>query len=297
MLLLIFFLVVFVAKGSPFCHDTRIEMTKTTSRRKRKSTNANSQLQNCIIAVAALLLILALVNVLLLHSHLHRSPSTLDLITQSTARKSSQTMTVTMQSMLEANNITSFSYADLQACPSLPRTACSATKYTIIVVCSDESLPRLMKKVLQWMHDPWIHQIVLLFPSSVQKTVLERDPFYGARFLHWDEQQMIQLVFVDLLVNVTPSSIISTEALVWVTQPNALVSNLMVRDAFRQWKSDSSRSIKISTSTQWFVVHRNWLCVLNVATNSTNNTWDATPFHELLSKLASDSKASLINTC
>lgn len=268
-----------------------------TLRGKRKP-NANSQMQNCVIAVAVFLLILALVNVLLLHSHMHRYSSNLDVLSQSVARKATKTVAVSVQSLLEANNITSFSHADIQACPSLPQAACSETKYTILAVCSDGHLPHLIQKVLQWMHDPWVHQIVLLFPSSSQ-AILEEDLHYGVRLLHWNEQHAIQIMFGDVLVNALLPLSVSTEALVWVSQPHALIPNRMIRDALGRWKSDSSRTVTVSNSVtaQWFVLHRGWLCALKTLTNRSSDAWDTKPFHDLFSLISTQPEASSRNTC
>lgn len=242
---------------------------------------------HCIVAVAVFLLTLVLVNVIFLHSHIHSYSSHFNLVSQSVVRTAPTGAVVSIQSLLETNNATSLSKEDLEACPGLPRTACFETTYTILAVCSEDRLPILVQKVLQWMHDPFVHQIYLLFPSSV-RTSLGEDPHYGARLLHWEDQHSIKLVSADSLANALQSVNISTGALVWVPETQGIVPNQMIREAFGRWKSDASRSIAISNliTRQWFLLHRNWLCVLRSITNQTSDTWDTTPLHEVFSLLA-----------
>ena len=277
---------------------------ETPSRGKRKrNANANSRMVNVIVAVAVFLLMLALVNVIFLHSHMHTYSSNFDLVSQNIGRPTAQKkkFDVSIRSLLEANNVLSFSNKkdDFQACPGLPQTACSEEKYAIIAVCSGDHLPILVQKVLQWMHDPLVHQIYILLPSSV-RTIMLQDPHYGARLLHWEDQHTIQLVFADSLGSALHAVDLKTGGFVWVPEPEALIPNKKIREAFALWKSDASRSIAVSNSIkrQWFVMHCNWLCFLRSMTSQTSNAWDTTLLDRVFSSISSAiSHDSSPNSC
>jgi hypothetical protein len=265
---------------------------EATSRGKRKrNAHANSRMLNIVVAVVVFLLMLALVNVIFLHSHIHSYMNHSDLVSQSVARSASKNSDISMQSLLKTNNATGFLLGDLSTCPGLPRTASLEKSYTIIALCSEDYLPFVVHKVLQWMHDPSVHQIYLLFPSSARKILLH-DLYYGFRLLHWEQQQAIQLLFVDSAAKFLQDIHVSTGAVVWVPEPHARVSTKRIREAFEQWKNDASRPISISnvngSGKQWFLLHRNWLCASQSMTNSTTSAWGVTSLHHLFSLLSSN---------
>jgi hypothetical protein len=95
---------------------------------------------------------------------------------------------------------------------------------------------------------------------------------------------------------------VSTGAVVWVPEPNVLVSTKQIRETFDHWKIEASRPISITSTKgigkQWFLLHRNWLCALQSITNSTTSEWDVTSSHHLLSLMAPVYPAEFIqNIC